>query len=127
MIRHGEVHKIDSIADLQEHTRVTTECLVTQLPDQTQDQMIKWENKARQETDEKPIHDAAHAHSDIIQDCLQNADTNSLITNALRDMDAEYVHLYDGTIHTIVRLPAQTTVHNQSHEQENPSQTGDTR
>ncbi|ABB77918.1 hypothetical protein [environmental halophage 1 AAJ-2005] len=115
MIQHGEVYTIETIDDFQEQTGVTVDCLRKQLPDGTQDQMVNCENTTRQNTGEDPIQDAANAHTELKWEFIHEADEYDLIVSTLQERSDEYVHLFDGTVHTIVRLHPLTETHRQSH------------
>jgi len=104
MIRTGEVHKVETKAQFKDALDVTWDEIIPCLSEEQQEEICYYENEHRRDVDRQEISDPADAHEDILSESLDEINEHDLIETVLRTRSREYVHLYDGYIHTIVDL-----------------------
>jgi hypothetical protein len=74
------------------------------LPDDERNAIVEMENDARRIEGLDLIDKPEEAPTMLVNDAVAEADTCDLIVAVLEDREIDYVHLYDGTVHTIVRV-----------------------
>lgn len=105
MIRHGESHLVEGIKMFHEKLDASLEELTGALPSEKRVEILEMENDAlRYEEGQELIRDPSEAHPDLVWDFIEQENEYSLIIDVLEAREDEYIHLYDGTIHTIVKL-----------------------
>ncbi|SEO19315.1 hypothetical protein SAMN05216388_100977 [Halorientalis persicus] len=110
-IRKGEKKLVESVDQFQNYLNVSEEEICKSLPDDKQETLLEEYNQLaknlKHEAEETPEADTVDDLPDwAFEEWYQLVEigTNNLIINVLESRDEEYIHLYDGIIHTIVEL-----------------------
>jgi len=110
-IRKGEKKLVESVDQFQNYLNVDGEEICKSLPDEKQETFLEKYNKLaanlKHEAEETPEAETVDDLPDwAYEEWYQfvEVSTNNLIINVLESRNREYIHLYDGIIHTIVEL-----------------------
>jgi hypothetical protein len=103
-IRHGNVTHVQSKRQFLERTDFSELDLIRGEFDE--DRLIEEYNELHAGEDyfDGPIDSLEEMHEDDIDEYLSNVSLNRPIQTLLEEDNREWVHLYDGTVHTIVEL-----------------------
>jgi len=110
-IRSGDKFLVESVDQFQNFLDVGEEEICRSLPDDKQNALLENYNELAEKLKDDSV-DApqVEAVGDLpewaVDDWYEYVDIspNNLIIDVLESRDKEYIHLYDGTIHTIVEL-----------------------
>lgn len=105
MILSGEVTKLQSFSEFKHRFNVQHSELVDVLEPETVEELLEYENEHREYDGKEPVSDPSEIHEDLLdEEITANKSTNSVIISVLENRTREYVHLYDGYVHTIVKI-----------------------
>lgn len=111
----GDKYRIETLGQFKERLQVSDREIYKALPEEYEEQFISEFNNVRIDFEESFDH--AESLGDVPQWFIDELSTEffpsdrKVIGQVLESRDQNYIHLYDGIIHTIVEVYAEATPH----------------
>lgn len=102
----GERTLAESWEDFVDRCDVDTAEIAHALPPEAQEKALEIENELREQQEgREPTDDITEVDEELLEEAIHaDVGQNQMIIRILEDREREYVHLYDGMIHTIVAV-----------------------
>jgi mannose-6-phosphate isomerase class I len=105
-ILKGEQYIVESLSQFRDYLDVSDAEIANALPEEIQELMLTQAEEVAQQEGAEPVTDVEElAQTNILSDAIHHEHgLSSTIIDVLEARDGDYIHLYDGTVHTIVEI-----------------------
>ena len=100
----GDKVIVESLSQFRQFANVSWGEIAHALPETKQEELLSQAEEYIDGWNDDPAGELADVPPEYIEDTVHERGLNQTIIDVLEDRVEDYVHLYDGTVHTIVKL-----------------------